>query len=102
MYRFSGMLLGAAALTALTGLLTPQECRADESINSFLASEPAPRTAAYLKQGQRNVRSVAAQLKTLLEPLPADAKKIVTPLPQPDFTIIPGNNGRSTLIYRCR
>ena len=77
-------------------------CSADESINSFLATDPVPKTPEYLKQGERNVRNVAEQLRQLLEPIPQNAKRVVTPLPKPDFTIIPGSNGRSTLIYRCR
>lgn len=103
MSRFTHMLSGLAAVaTAVTGLYGAAECRADEAINSFLASDPVPKTPEYLAQGQRNVRSVAAQLKQLMEPVPANAKRMITPLPKPDFTIIPGTNNRSTLIYRCR
>ncbi len=102
MSRISGMLWSLAAAAAFSGWCGTEECFAQESINSFLASEPVQKTEEYLAQGERNVRSVAAQLKQLLEPLPAGGKKLVTPLPKPDFTIIPGSNGRATLIYRCR
>ncbi|MBE6367957.1 MAG: type II and III secretion system protein [Lentisphaerae bacterium] len=100
---FKGMLWKITAVAAAFSCLCgTEECRSEESINSFLASEPVKKTPEYLAQGERNVQSVAAQLKQLMEPLPPGAKKIVTPLPKPDFTIIPGSNGRSTLIYRCR
>ena len=103
MSRLSGFIKCLTAAAAAFSLLDgAAECRADDAINSFLASEPVKKTPEYLEQGKRNVQSVAEQLRTLLEPVPENAKRIVTPLPKPDFTIIPGNSGRSTLIYRCR
>ena len=103
MTRFSGMLWSlTAAAAAISGICSTNICQADDSINSFLATAPVVKTPEYLAQGERNVRSVAQQLKQLLEPIPAGGKKMITPLPKPDFTIIPGSNGRSTLIYRCR
>ena len=103
MTRFSGMLWSlTAAAAAISGICSTNICQADDSINSFLATAPVVKTPEYLAQGERNVRSVAQQLKQLLEPIPASGKKMITPLPKPDFTIIPGSNGRSTLIYRCR
>jgi len=102
MYRWSGISSCAAAAVLAINLASSNVCPAEESINSFLASDPQPRTAETLLQGKKNVISVAEQLKALLEPVPANAKRIVTELPKPDFTILPGTNGRSTLIYRCR
>lgn len=103
MPRFSGKLWRlAAAAAAVSGMYGTGLCRADESINSFLASDPVKKTPEYLEQGERNVRSVADQLKMLLEPVPAGQKLMKTPLPEPEFTIIKGNNNFSTLIYRCR
>ena len=103
MTRFSGKLWRlTAAAAAVSGIYSANVCCADDAINSFLASEPAIKTPEYLEQGERNVRSVAQQLQQLLEPIPASGKKLITPLPKPDFTIIPGSNNRSTLIYRCR
>ena len=103
MSRLSGLvkcLTAAAAAFSFFGNTT--DCFASDSVNTFLASDPVKKTPEYLEQGKKNVQSVAAQLRSLLEPVPANAKRIVTPLPKPDFTIIPGSNGRSTLIYRCR
>ena len=100
MSRFSNVLLGFAA-TAATFFTGTDQCSANEAVNSFLAEPPAKRTPEYLAQGKRNVKSVAEQLKQLLEPLPANTKRMLTPLPKPDFKIIPGKD-RSTLIYRCR
>ena len=89
------------AFAAAAGLLLPATVKADESINSFLAEPPAKKTPEYFQQGQRNVRSVAEQLKQLLEPMPANNKRLLTPLPKPEYKIIPGKD-KSTLIYRCR
>ena len=103
MPRVSGFIKCLTAAVAAFSLLDgAAECRANDAVNSFLASDPVKKTPEYLEQGKKNVESVAAQLRSLLEPVPENAKRIVTPLPKPDFTIIPGNNGRSTLIYRCR
>ena len=102
MSRFSRIMYGFAAAAAVTGSLYTDQCAAAESVNSFLAEPPAQKTPEYLEQGKKNVQSVAMQLKQLLEPLPANKKRMLTPLPKPDFKILPGSNGRSTLIYRCR
>ncbi|MBR2357322.1 MAG: type II and III secretion system protein [Lentisphaeria bacterium] len=102
MIRLSGVAKCLTAAAAFSFLNGATECVANDAINSFLASEPIKKTPEYLEQGKRNVKNVAEQLKALLEPVPASAKRIVTPLPKPDFTIIKGSNGRSTLIYRCR
>ena len=102
MSRFSRIMYGFAAAAAVTGSLYTDQCAAAESVNSFLAEPPAQKTPEYLEQGRKNVQSVAMQLKQLLEPLPANKKRMLTPLPKPDFKILPGSNGRSTLIYRCR
>ena len=96
MSRLSGLAKYLAAAAAAVSFFNgATECSANDSINSFLASDPAKKTPEYLEQGKKNVKSVAAQLQSLLEPVPENAKRIVTPLPKPDFTIIPGSSGRS-------
>ena len=103
MSRLSGLVKCLTATAAAFSFFSgSSECYGNDSINSFLASDPVKKTPEYLAQGKKNVKRVAAQLRSLLEPVPANAKRIITPLPKPDFTIIPGSNGRSTLIYRCR
>ncbi len=103
MHDVLGRMWQAGIATALVfGLATAPTIKAEESINSFLTAEPVKPTPEYLAQGERNVRSVAAQLQQLLEPVPTGAQPRSVVQPKPDFTVIPGANGRSTLIYRCR
>lgn len=103
MQYVSGATPYRAALAAfLVGLSS--WCGAEEAINSFLADDPAAITPEYLARGERNVQSVATQLRRLFEPAPEVRKATgVKPAP-PDFTIVAGTkeSGRSTLVYRCR
>ena len=104
MQYVSGAKPCCAALAALLIGLTVWS-PAGESINSFLADDPATITPESLARGERNVHTVAAQLRRLFEPQPKGRLASAQGrLVSPDFIIVPGTkeSGRSTLIYRCR
>jgi type II secretory pathway component GspD/PulD (secretin) len=83
-----------------TGLFN---CYANELNSLSDQGKPLLRTEADVIQGKKNVKSVVAQLKTLLLPSANLTKlkkqRIVL---KPYYKIIKGADNRSTLIYRCR
>lgn len=97
----SGMRRNAVCSCLLSGMMALSATAAESGTP---AEKPVIRTEADLEQGKRNVRSVLNELEELFAadnslPQVVAAHKPIEP---PYVKVIPGQNGRSTLVFRPR
>ncbi len=88
-------------LAAIAALTLPLSGFGAEAIAPAIPGEVVVKTPEDVLAGKQNVIGVAEQLRQLFAPTRKTRR--TKPVPdEPYIKIVPGPNGRSTLIYRCR
>ena len=95
----SGMRRGAVCSCLLSGIMAISAVAAESEPPK---EKPVVRTEEDIEQGKRNVRSVLNELEELFDADRSLPQVVAThkPIEPPYVKVIPGQNGRSTLVFR--